>query len=107
MSNCITAYPGADYSYNGNNENEEYWIGGFYKEITEPGATYYDAAGELHREHGPAVINTNGTVFYYNHGDLHRTDGPAIIFYDGVQLYYINDKRYSEYEFKLMQFFKL
>ncbi len=107
MSNCITAYPGADLSYNENTGNEEYWIGGLCELPTEPGPTYYDTAGELHREHGPAVINSNGTVYYYNHGNLHRTDGPAIIFHDGLQLYYINGKRYSEYEFKLMQFFKL
>lgn len=34
--------------------------------------------GKLHREDGPAVINSNGTKEWFVHGVRHRTDGPAV-----------------------------
>jgi hypothetical protein len=32
----------------------------------------------LHREDGPALINSEGEKRWYLHGKLHRVDGPAI-----------------------------
>jgi hypothetical protein len=34
--------------------------------------------GQLHREDGPAIINTNGDKLWYLNDLLHREDGPAI-----------------------------
>ena len=44
---------------------------------------YYNNAGVLHREEGPAIIWPNGTKLWYQNGDLHRTDGPAVEWSDG------------------------
>ena len=40
---------------------------------------YYNNAGELHRDEGPAVEYANGRKEWWQNGQLHRTDGPAII----------------------------
>jgi uncharacterized protein YneR len=79
---------------------------------------YYNEAGKLHREDGPAVVHSNSKYWYYEglfhrvggpacefkskppdaikeswwiHGKRHREDGPAIIFNDGVEKWYLND----------------
>ena len=39
---------------------------------------YYNAAGQLHRENGPAVECMNGDKIYCVNGKLHRDDGPAV-----------------------------
>lgn len=38
---------------------------------------YYD--GKLHRDDGPAILQSNGLEFWYQHGEKHRDDGPAVI----------------------------
>ena len=85
---------------------------------------YYNSAGQLHREGGPAIEHTNGskfwywyqnglrhrtdgpaveyadgTKFWYQNGVLHRTDGPAIIFEDGDKRWCINGEQLTEAEF--------
>ena len=37
---------------------------------------YYNAAGQPHREHGPAVEHVNGAKFWYRPA---ATDGPAVV----------------------------
>ena len=51
---------------------------------------YYNNAGQLHRDDGPAVIRWSGTKFWYQNGVLHRTDGPAVEWSDGGKLWYQN-----------------
>ena len=53
---------------------------------------YYNNAGELHRENGPAVEYADGTKCWHQKGLLHRTDGPAIEYSDGGKFWYQNDK---------------
>ena len=60
---------------------------------------YYNNAGELHRDEGPAVEWADGTKLWYQNGQLHRTDGPAIEWWDGDKRWYINGKRLTEAEF--------
>ena len=55
---------------------------------------YYNSAGQLHRENGPAVEWDNGAKRWYQNGQLHRTDGPAIIWSDGVKEWYQNGQRH-------------
>lgn len=40
--------------------------------------SYRNAAGELHRNNGPAVIHNNGNKEWWINGERHRDDGPAI-----------------------------
>jgi hypothetical protein len=60
---------------------------------------YYNNAGELHRDDGPAVEYADGLKYWYQNGQLHRTDGPAVVFEDGDNYWYINGKRMTEAEF--------
>ena len=46
--------------------------------------------GKLHREDGPAAIESNGTQCWYRDGVLHREDGPAFIYPDGRGSWYRN-----------------
>ena len=85
---------------------------------------YYNSAGELHRDDGPAVVfadetkqwyqndklhrtdgpaieYANGTKQWYQDGLLHRIDGPAVEWADGNEFWYINGWLMSEAEFKL------
>jgi hypothetical protein len=51
--------------------------------------------GQLHRDNGPAVINSGGFKEWYIHGKRHRLDGPAISSIYGDEKYgswYVNDK---------------
>lgn len=50
---------------------------------------YYNAAGQLHCDDGPAVENTIFKKWYRN-GLLHREDGPAIERMDGNNYWYQN-----------------
>jgi hypothetical protein len=45
---------------------------------------YFNAAGQLHRDAGPAVEYANGTGLWFHNGVLHRADGPAIVYADGT-----------------------
>ena len=83
---------------------------------------YYNSAGQLHRDEGPAIEYADGSKSWYQNdqyhrtdgpaidwtcgrkewyqnGQKHRTDGPAIIFEDGDKFSYINGVRLSEAEF--------
>ena len=53
---------------------------------------YYDNAGRLHREDGPAIEYFNGDKYWFIHGTNHRLDGPAIEWTNGTKHWYVNDK---------------
>ena len=44
---------------------------------------YYNDAGLLHRDDGPAVVWRSGSVQWWLNGQLHRDVGPAIEYVDG------------------------
>ena len=54
---------------------------------------YYNSAGQLHREDGPAVIYACGTMWWMKNGRLHRDDGPAVVLSSGRTLWYSHDVR--------------
>ena len=62
---------------------------------------YRNAAGQLHREAGPAVILKNGSKLWFQNGDLHRTDGPAVTWGNGTKEWWINGVQYTESEYCL------
>lgn len=69
-------------------------------EVDEYGARrYYNAANQLHRDGGPAIINERRDKYWYQYNRLHRTDGPAIVWNDGDEWWYINGRRLSEDEY--------
>lgn len=92
-------------------------------EVTNAGTRrYYNNAGELHRDDGPAVEYadgskawfqngkrhriggaaaeyTDGCKAWYQNGQCHRTDGHAIEWWDGDKAWYINGVEMSEAEF--------
>ena len=61
-------------------------------EVSEYGTMYYNGAGQLHREVGPAVEWASGTKMWYQNGIRHRTDGPAIVTPGGYSTWYQNGK---------------
>jgi len=60
---------------------------------------YYNNAGELHRDEGPAIEQVNGDKFWYQNGLRHRTDGAAVEWPSGNKVWYINGEQLSEDEF--------
>ena len=85
---------------------------------------YYNAAGQLHRENGPAVeydsdskawyqndirhredgpavILKTGSKLWFQNGELHRTDGPAVEWSDGGREWWIHGVQYTESEYCL------
>ena len=49
-------------------------------EVDEYGTQrYYNAAGQMHRDNGPAVLTAFETKIWMQNGLKHRTDGPAVI----------------------------
>jgi len=56
------------------------------------GTRYYNNAGQLHREDGPAVERVDGYKAWYLNGEYHRTDGPAIEMANGDKEWYLNGK---------------
>ena len=54
---------------------------------------YFNEHGQIHREDGPAVEDTDGTLWYINN-ELHRTDGPAIECADGTRSWWVNGQRH-------------
>ena len=52
--------------------------------------------GQYHRTDGPAIERANGTKEWAQNGQLHRTDGPAVECRDGDKRWYINGKRLTE-----------
>ena len=57
---------------------------------------YYNSAGELHREDGPAVIRAVGTKEWYHNGLHHREDGPAVEFPSGMHKWCLNGIVFSQ-----------
>ena len=51
---------------------------------------YYNHAGQLHREEGPAVIWANGDCDWYYNGQLHRVGGPAVVWGSCAHSWYHN-----------------
>ena len=67
-------------------------------------AIYWYLNGKLHREDGPAH-EWNGNKEWWLNDKLHREDGPAVEFADGKIKYYLNGKKiisrdYNSPEFK-------
>jgi len=63
-------------------------------EIALDGTKYWhNSQGEVHREDGPAVEESDGYKAWYINGEPHREDGPAIECADGRKYWYINGKR--------------
>jgi hypothetical protein len=56
---------------------------------------YYNHAGQLHRDEGPAVEWHDGVKFWYQNGKLHREDGPAVIWRNGAKYWYLTHLRKS------------
>ena len=55
--------------------------------------------GQLHRTDGPAIINRRRGKYWYQYNRLHRIDGPAIVWDDGDEWWYINGVILTEAEF--------
>lgn len=64
--------------------------------IETDGTQWYYWKGKIHREDGPAVIEPNGRREYRQNGQFHREDGPAIIRSDGTQMYYQEGELHRE-----------
>lgn len=60
---------------------------------------YYNAAGQLHREEGPAVEYVYGHVEWWQHGLRHRVNGPAVVFSDGRKYWFLNGVQYTEVDY--------
>ena len=60
---------------------------------------YYNSAGQLHRDDGPAVEWNNGTKSWYQNGNRHRTDGAAVEYANGYKEWFINGRMVSEADF--------
>lgn len=58
--------------------------------------SYYNSAGQLHREEGPAQVYNNGRTAWFRNGELHREDGPAIDDGFGNRAWYINGQHHRE-----------
>jgi len=87
---------------NGQKYTEEEWK----KELEKPkcevenGAKYWkNKEGQLHREDGPADEHSAYKSWWLN-GERHREDGPAIEWVNGDKAWYLNDKYYTEEEWK-------
>ena len=61
---------------------------------------YYNAQGQLHRVHGPAVEWADGTHMWYQNGRRHRLDGPAVEYSHGYREWYIDGKALTETEWQ-------
>ena len=60
--------------------------------INSDGTQYWCKVDKIHREDGPAIIYPSGRQEWWKDGERHRDDGPAIIWPDGTKEWYINDK---------------
>jgi hypothetical protein len=54
---------------------------------------WYNDAGEIHRDDGPAVEYENGDKLWYINGKRHRIDGPAAEFIKGNNYWYLNGNK--------------
>ena len=63
---------------------------------TDGTVRWFDAAGDLHRDGGPAIERADGTREWYQHGQLHRDGGPAIEYSDGTREWYQRGQRHRD-----------
>lgn len=63
-----------------------------YRVVVQPDGTrlYYNAAGQAHREGGPAIETVSGDRYWYRNGILHREDGPAVAWGNGTRKWLLN-----------------
>ena len=57
---------------------------------------YFNSAGELHRDNGPAVEYKSGSRAWFQNGKLHRTSGPAVEWSNDDEEWYQNGLRHRE-----------
>ena len=57
---------------------------------------YYNSAGQLHRDDGPAVVWRDGDKEWYQNGLRHRDVDPAVVWYNGDEEWYQNGLRHRE-----------
>ena len=55
---------------------------------------YYNSAGQLHREDGPAIEYANSNKEWWQNDQRHRTDGPAMTHTDGFSVWFQNGLRH-------------
>ena len=56
---------------------------------------------EEHPNFTGCLINQDNNKAWYKNGQRHREDGPAIEFADGSKRWHLNDKYYSEQDWKI------
>jgi hypothetical protein len=61
---------------------------------------YYNALGNIHREHGPAIVYADGTHVWFQNGQPHRVDGPAVEGGDGYRAWCINGEELTQAEWQ-------
>ena len=72
----------------------------YHVEVDQYGTRYYyNSAGQLHRDEGPAVIYTNGNCEWWQSGQLHRRNGPALEHANGTRCWFLYGRIYSELEY--------
>ena len=82
-------------------EEEVYDALKYHIDVDEYGTRrYYNVAGRLHRDDGPAVEYATGTKEWWINGELHRDVGPAVIWNDGSKEWWINGVQYTEAEYQ-------
>ena len=65
--------------------------------VTDAGSrSYYNHAGKLHRDEGPAIETAYGHREWWQNGELHREDGPAITWANGNMEWWLNGTPYTE-----------
>jgi hypothetical protein len=62
----------------------------------EEGVEYWYFNDQLHREEGPACIESDVSMSWCRFGDLHREDGPAVEWADGGKEWWVRGLRHRE-----------
>ena len=57
--------------------------------------------GQLHRENGPAVERANGYKEWWSDGQLHRVGGPAIEYTTGDKRWFLNGDEYTAHDYRV------
>ena len=69
-----------------------------YRIVDDSGTRrYFNHAGQLHRDVGPAVEYASGTKEWWHHGVKHRNCGPAVIRSDGSNEWWLNGVYYTKH----------
>ena len=68
--------------------------------IDSSGNEFWLINGKLHREDGPAVVFAKGVKWWYKNGMIHRDNGPAKEFVNGNQEWYLEGQKLSEEEYQ-------